>query len=128
MKEVTAAIIIDNGKVLIAQRGEKQRLAGKWEFPGGKVESGETLEECLLREIREELGIEIEVDSFFGESIYQYDIGTIRLLAYKARWVAGEFKLTEHSQIKWVGPDELGIFDFAPADIPLVKKLKNELL
>ncbi|EAX47152.1 NUDIX hydrolase [Thermosinus carboxydivorans Nor1] len=67
MKEVTAAIIINDGKVLIAQRAENQKLAGKWEFPGGKIESGETPEECLIREINEELGINIEVNDFFGK-------------------------------------------------------------
>ena len=65
MKLVTAAIIINNGKVLIAQRAEKQKLAGKWEFPGGKIEFGETPEECRKREIKEELGINIEVNDFF---------------------------------------------------------------
>ena len=104
MKEVTAAIIINDGKILIAQRAEDQKLAGKWEFPGGKVEFGETPEECLKREIKEELGIKIEVDKFFAESIYQYNIGTIKLLAYKARWIDGEYKLTAHTQIKWVKP------------------------
>jgi len=127
MKEVAAAIIINNGKILIAQRAENQNLAGKWEFPGGKVESGETLEECLKREINEELGIKIEVDSFFEESIYHYDTGTIKLKAYKVRWVDGEFRLTVHSQIKWVKPDELDNYDFAPADVFFIKKLKEEL-
>lgn len=128
MKEVTAAIIINDGKILIAQRAEDQKLAGKWEFPGGKVESGETPEECLKREIKEELGIKIEVDKFFAESIYQYNIGTIKLLAYKARWIDGEYKLTAHTQIKWVKPYELENYDFAPADIPFIEKLKGELI
>lgn len=97
MKEVTAAIIINNRKVLIAQRAEDQKLAGKWEFPGGKVEAGETPEECLKREIKEELGIKIEVDKFFAESIYQYNTGTIKLLAYKARWIDSEYKLAGYS-------------------------------
>ncbi len=126
MKLVTAAIIINNGKVLIAQRAENQKLAGKWEFPGGKIEPGETPEECLKREINEELGINIEVNDFFGESMYQYDTGTIKLLAYKAQWIGGEFKLTAHSQIKWVKPSELGNYDFSPADICFVMKLNKE--
>jgi len=112
---------------LIAQRAEDQRLAGKWEFPGGKIEPGETPEECLIREIEEELGIKIEVDKFFAESIYRYDIGTIKLLAYKARWIDGECKPAVHSQIKWVKPNELENYDFAPADISIIKKLKEEI-
>ncbi len=128
MKLVTAAIIINDGKILIAQRADNQNLDGKWEFPGGKVEPNETPEECLIREIREELGIRIEVECFFAESIYRYDTGTIRLLAYKARWIDGEYKLTAHSQIKWVRPCELENYDFAPADIPIAEKLKRELI
>ncbi|HHW47619.1 MAG TPA: 8-oxo-dGTP diphosphatase MutT [Clostridiaceae bacterium] len=128
MKLVTAAIIINDGKVLIAQRAKNQNMAGKWEFPGGKVEPGETPEECLKREIREELGINIEVNDFFGESTYQYDTGTIKLIAYKVQWIDGEFRLSAHNQIKWVEPYELGNFDFAPADVAFVKKLKEELI
>lgn len=128
MKDVAAAIIINNGKILIAQRAENQKLAGKWEFPGGKVESGETPEECLKREINEEFGIDIKVNDFFGESIYQYDTETIKLIAYKAQWIDGEYKLTAHSQIKWIESYELENYDFAPADIPFIKKLKEELI
>jgi len=128
MKLVTAAIIINNGKVLIAQRAEKQKLAGKWEFPGGKIEFGETPEECLKREIKEELGINTEVNDFFCESIYHYDTGAIKLIAYKAQWIDGECKLTAHSQIKWVNPPELENYDFSPADIYFVKKLKMEMV
>ena len=127
MKEVAAAIIIKDGKILIAQRDEKQNQAGKWEFPGGKVESGETIKECLIREIKEELGINIEVGNFFGESMYEYDTGTIKLISHKARWIDGDFKLSVHSQIKWVKPNELENYCFAPADISFVKKLKKEL-
>lgn len=127
MKEVTAAIIINKGRVLIAQRDDKQKLAGKWEFPGGKIEPGETAEECLKREIKEELGIKIEVDKFFAESIYHYVTGTIKLIAYEARWVEGEYKLAAHSQIKWVKPDELGNYDFSPADLPFIEKLKQDM-
>lgn len=126
MKLVTAAVIANNGKILIAQRSGNQNQAGKWEFPGGKIEPGETPEECLKREIKEELGIDIEVNDFFGESIYQYESGEIKLIAYKARWVGGEFKLEAHSQIKWVKPFELDNYDFSPADIPFVEKLKIE--
>lgn len=128
MKLVAAAIIISHGKVLIAQRAQGLRLAGKWEFPGGKVEPGETPEECLKREIREELGIEIAVDGFFGESVYHYDIGPIRLLAYKASWTGGDLRLTEHEQIKWVKPEKLDDYDFSPADLPFIEKLKKEAL
>ncbi|AEJ18230.1 8-oxo-dGTP diphosphatase MutT [Gracilinema caldarium] len=127
MIAVTAAVILHDGKVLIAQRALDKKLAGKWEFPGGKIEPGETPEACLIREIQEELGVTIEVERFFTETEYHYDTEAIRLLAYIARWIDGNFQLTAHSQIQWVTPSELESYDFAPADVPIVKKLKDIL-
>ena len=124
MKEVTAAIILKNNLVLIAQRAPDDKLANKWEFPGGKTEPGETPQECLKREIREELDVNIEVLDFFGESIYEYHSGTIKLMAFWCQWISGKFTLNVHSHIAWVNRDELDLYDFAPADIPLVEKLK----
>lgn len=127
MKDVTAALIIKDHKILIAQRAPGENLAGKWEFPGGKIEAGETPQECLKREIREEFDVEVDVLDYFGESIYNYSSGTIRLLAFWCRWIAGDFILKVHSQIAWLDPEELDQYDFAPADIPLVKQLKSVL-
>ena len=126
MKEVTAAIILKNNKILIAQRAIGENLAGKWEFPGGKLEQGETPQECLKREIREELDVIIEVVDFFGESIYTYQSGTIKLMAFWCKWISGDFTLRVHSQIVWAKHHELDLYDFAPADIPLVETLKLE--
>lgn len=125
MKEVTAAIIINNNRVLIAQRAPDDKLAGKWEFPGGKIEPGETPQECLKREIREELDVEIEVLGFFGESIYQYNSGTIKLMAFWCKWVSGDITLKVHSNMAWADHHELDLYDFAAADILLVNKLKE---
>ena len=125
MKEVTAAIILKENKVLIAQRAPGENSAGKWEFPGGKLEPGETPKECLKREIREELDIEIEVLDFFDESIYAYHSGTIKLMAFWCQWISGDFTLHVHSNLAWVNRDELDLYGFAPADIPLVEKLKT---
>ena len=124
MKEVTAAIILKDKKVLIAQRAPGENLAGKWEFPGGKTEQGETPQECLKREIREELDVEIEVLDFFGESIYAYHSGPIKLMGPWCKWISGEFTLNVHSNLAWVNLQELDLYDFAPADISLVNKLK----
>ena len=127
MKQVTAAIILKENKVLIAQRALDDKLAGKWEFPGGKIESGETPQECLKREIWEELEVDIEVLDFFAESIYTYQSGTIKLIAFCCKWISGDLTLKVHSQIAWVNQQELDLYDFAPADIPLVDKLKSVL-
>lgn len=127
MKEVTAAIIIKDNQVLIAQRAPGENLAGKWEFPGGKIELGETPQECLKREIKEELDVDVEVLDFFAESIYVYHSGTIRLMAYWCKWISGEFELKVHSRIVWVNRHELALYDFAPADIPLVERLRSAM-
>jgi len=127
MKEVTAAIILKDHRVLIAQRAPGENLAGKWEFPGGKTEPRETPQECLKREIREELEVDIEVSDFFGESIYAYHSGTIKLMAFWCQWISGEFTLKVHSNLAWVSCHELDLYEFAPADIPLVEKLKSIL-
>lgn len=122
MKKVTAAIITRDDRVLIARR-KAGAQAGKWEFPGGKIEEGETPEQCLQRELREELQIEATIGSFFGESEYEYENGAIRLMAYLARWDKGEMQPTVHTEFRWVPPRELEKYDLAPADIPLAQKL-----
>lgn len=129
MKTVTAAIIEHNGKVLIAQRKHGKNQEYLWEFPGGKLEEGETLEECLHREIMEELHLEIAVGEFFMESRYDYDSGSISLNAFFAS--ASKEHITymdSHEQVKWISPQEISDYNFAPADVPIVEKLKSRLL
>lgn len=111
--------------MLIAKRKKEDKLAHKWEFPGGKIEKGETAEECLKREIKEELKINVRIGDFFGESLYYYPQGAIQLLAYWAYWESGGIELMVHDEYKWVSIKELDYYDFAPADLPLVKKLKE---
>lgn len=125
MKDVTAAILVRDGRVLIAQRKVGDKLAGKWEFPGGKIEEGETPEECLTREMQEEFGITIRVGAAFGESIYRYEHGAIRLLAYWTYWMRGGLSLNVHDAVQWVLPSDLKNFDLAPADIPLAEALSK---
>ena len=126
MVKVTAAILIHQNKILIARRKDNDPLAGKWEFPGGKIEQNETPEQCLTREMKEEFGIDVLVGEFFGESIYRYGPKTIQLLGYRAVWTAGKFSLNAHADYKWVSLEQLQDFDFAPADINFVNKLLRE--
>lgn len=126
MIEVTAAIIQHKGKILIARRPAGDMLAGKWEFPGGKLEPNETPKDCLRREIKEELDIEIIVGNFFMDSIYNYPTKTIHLAAYWSTWMSGQIELRSHDAIEWVDSTKLACFDFAPADVPFVKKMCGE--
>ena len=125
MKTVTAAILEKDGKILIARRKADDRQAGKWEFPGGTLESDETPQECLQREMQEEFGIRVRVGQFVGESIYPYKHGAIKLIAYQASWESGNLVLNAHADFSWVSADQLAEFDFAPADRPFVKKLQH---
>lgn len=128
MIEVTAAILVHSGRVLIARRRAGARRGGLWEFPGGKIRTGETPEHCLRREIREELGVDIAVGEFFGESVYAYPDQTVHLLAYCSRLTGGSITLNDHAEIAWVEAGELCRYVFCPADIVLVKRLKDGCL
>ena len=123
--KVTAAILEKDGRLIIAQRKSKDHLAGKWEFPGGKIEPGETPEECLARELNEEFNITVSVGDFLGSNIHHYDHISIELMAFRTIWVSGEINSTDHKDYKWVTIDELDQFDFAPADRPFVEQLRR---
>lgn len=123
MVTVTAAIISDNGKVLIAKRKPPTKFANLWEFPGGKVEDGETPEQCLKRELMEEFEIIVEVGRHLGTSVHDYDFGTIELMAYATQVVSGEMKLNDHAEVAWVEAEDLNKYEFVPADIPFVEMI-----
>ena len=123
--EVLAGIIARDGKFLIGRRKAAKRLGGFWEFPGGKREPNETPQQCLEREIWEEFGIRIRAGEFLAESSHTYAFGAIRLLAYRAEYLSGDPVPTDHDEIRWIRPDELGNFTFAPADIPIVERLQQ---
>ncbi|MDD4556279.1 MAG: (deoxy)nucleoside triphosphate pyrophosphohydrolase [Alphaproteobacteria bacterium] len=123
--EVAAGIICNHGKILIAQRRKKSNFELLWEFPGGKRERGESLQECLAREIMEELGLQIEVGKFFQDVICTYENVTIKLSMFFAKPLAEmPLLLNAHEQAKWVSLDELTTYDLVPAD----KTILDELL
>lgn len=119
---VTAAVIVKNGKVLAARRGPGKHLEGYWEFPGGKLEENETPESCLERELTEEFSISSRVGAYIGESVYDYGEKIVRLLSYEVQHIAGEFKLVDHDELRWLAIDQLADVKWAPADIPLVEQ------
>jgi 8-oxo-dGTP diphosphatase len=125
MIDVTAAIWIENGRVLIARRRPGASQAGLWEFPGGKMRPEESPAQCLKREILEELGVRIVVGEFFGESIYAYEEQTVRLLAYRVRATEGELSANDHAELAWVAMTDLDRYRFCPADLPFVEKLRT---
>jgi 8-oxo-dGTP diphosphatase len=123
MVQVAAAVIFHEGKILIARRKQGLTLSGKWEFPGGKLEENETMVQCLNRELREELGIEVAVEEFILANKYTYNFGDVELFVFKARFVSGDLTLQDHSEIKWVLPSELLNYDFPEATIPICRQI-----
>lgn len=126
MITVTAAIIQNASKILITRRGPGRHLAGYWEFPGGKLDANETEQECLAREIKEELDITIKVNAFYMQNIHQYGDKEILLKAYECVHVAGNIVLHDHDEMAWVTKEELSNYEFSPADIPFLKALAND--
>lgn len=125
---VTCAIIIHEGKVLICQRSSTMNLPLKWEFPGGKVERGEDEALTIVREIKEELHLDIEVVKQLEPVEHAYPTFQICLVPFIAKVVGGELLLEEHADAEWVMVDELDQYDWAPADVPIVEQLKAENL
>ena len=125
MKDVTAAIITLEDKVLLTRRAPGEKHAGGWEFPGGKVEPGESPETCLRRELLEELEIETIIGEKLTESIHTYETGAIRLLAYRATILSGSLQLHVHDEYQWVSTAELTQFELLPADVPIAEFLQK---
>jgi 8-oxo-dGTP diphosphatase len=125
MKNVSAAIIKKNDSVLIARRAQGEKLAGFWEFPGGKQEEHETIQQCLERELKEELGIIACCTEILTESIYEYDGGAIKLIAIETNIVCGEIALSVHDTYEWVTYNKLLDYQLAPADIPIARWIIN---
>lgn len=125
MKRITVvgAVIWRDGLILSAQRGPEMSLSGMWEFPGGKIEPGETQAETLRREIQEELLCEIEVGEQITRAEYEYSFGLVDMTTFHCRLVRGEPVATEHSELRWVPVAELRELKWAPVDVPTIDAL-----
>lgn len=124
---VTGAVLTNGDKVLAARRGPGKALAGFWEFPGGKIEAGETPEQSLARELEEELLCRATVGEFVTTTEHEYDFGIVILSTYFCTLLEGEPQLTEHEEIRWVPANELKDLEWAPADIPAVNLIVEKL-
>jgi 8-oxo-dGTP diphosphatase len=121
--EVSAALIFRDGKLLITQRHAKSHLGGLWEFPGGKREAGETFEQCLAREILEELGVEISIGELFQEISHTYPEKSVRLKFFVCKLISGEPQRLGCAAVEWVSKPRLGDYKFPAADAKLLEKL-----
>jgi len=123
--EVSAALIFRAGKILIAQRCADAHLGGLWEFPGGKREANESFEQCLIREIREELGIEISVGGLFNETTHSYAEKTVHLKFFVCQLLDGEPQPIGCARFRWIDKNELANYEFPAADARLLEKLRG---
>jgi 8-oxo-dGTP diphosphatase len=128
MIDVSCAIIKNEfGDVLVTQRSITMSLPLKWEFPGGKIEANETAEDCLIREIKEELNLNISIITSIEPSEYHYSTFSIRLIPFICLITSGEIKLTEHAVYCWLPTKELLNLDWAEADLPVLKRFLNQI-
>jgi len=123
--QVVAALLVQDQKILIAQRLQKKSFGGKWELVGGKIEKNETPQAALQRELAEEMGINAQIGDFFMQVQHQYPDFQICLSVYWVTDFEGQIRLTDHSQALWVSPNELKNYDFTEADLPIIAKISN---
>lgn len=129
--KVVGAAILDQeqNKILVAKRDSDRVLHDMWEFPGGKIEAGETSQEAIKREIKEELNVDIEVGPQVGKSTeFEYEFGIVHLTVFYAKLLTGDFELVAHSTMKWVTEQQLSDLDWPAADEEIVAELKNQKL
>lgn len=120
---VVGGAIEHEGRYLVARRSTSMDLPGLWEFPGGKIEQGETPRDTLRRELAEELGIEVEVNEFVATGVVPKGDRMIKLDVYRCRWTGGELDVREHAEVRWVAPSEMSGLKWAQADWPAVAAL-----
>lgn len=126
MTQVVAALIRDNDRFMICQRPAHKTRGMLWEFVGGKTEKGETKEEALIRECREELDVTVKVNDVFMEVIHEYPDMTVCLTLFNAEIAEGKPKMLEHNDIKWITKDEIDKYVFCPADTDILKEIKKK--
>ena len=124
MTEVVAALIWEGSRFMICQRPAHKARGLLWEFVGGKVEHGETKEQALVRECREELAVTVSVGSSFAEVTHEYPDLTVHLTLFHAAIAEGIPQMREHNDIRWITADEIPQYDFCPADHPILEKLR----
>lgn len=120
---VVGAVIVRDGRILAAQRSHRATLGGMWEFPGGKIEPGETPRDALEREVREELALDVTVGDEVATTTHLYPFGEVTLTTFYCELRSGDVTLTEHEAVQWLAPDELHALKWAPADIPAVDSI-----
>mgnify|MGYP000891905491 CR=1 FL=1 len=121
--QVAAAVVYRDGHILITRRAAGEKLAGMWEFPGGKLESGESPQSCIVRELREELGVESDASEILTTSVFTYPGGTIELIAVTISLRSAVLTLHVHDRAEWVAPADLLGYELAPADIPIAEEI-----
>ena len=124
--DVVAALIVEDGKFMICQRPEHKARGLLWEFPGGKVEQGETRRQALIRECREELGVTVEPGDIFMELDHIYPDITIHLVLFYAAIVSGQLQKLEHADIRFILPSEIPLYMFCPADADILERIGKE--
>ena len=125
MTEVVAALIWNNDKFMICQRPAHKARGLLWEFVGGKVEPGETKEEALIRECREELAVTLTVNNVFMDVIHEYPDLTVHLTLFNAVIAEGEPLKLEHEDIQWIAPSEISNYEFCPADVEILARIRE---
>jgi 8-oxo-dGTP diphosphatase len=127
--EVVAAVVVDKGEVLCMQRGASKYAytAFHWEFPGGKIECGETPQEALRRELQEEMDYKVQVHEMLGEVFHTYPDFSIHLMAYRCSADTREFHRKEHIEHCWLSPTEMSTLDWCAADYPLIRQIISRL-
>ena len=126
MIAVVAGLIVRDGKLLIAKRPEDKHMGGRWEFPGGKIEKGESPEAALRRELSEELDIQVEVGRIYHAVMHSYPEKEVLLLFYRCRLISGEPRPIEEADVRWISEDEINDYHWAEADVPTVEWIVHD--